>query len=562
MYTNDFNAMCAEVYKHQHIETGGNLFGLWTTSGSAVIHVVLGPGQGCKRTNTSFHQDLEYMARVGRFVNEGYMLCHIGEWHSHHNLSLCKPSAGDESTVKRNFPQGMSKFLVIIANIRNGDTIKLSPYFFTHGGERYEIAERVVVESDSPFSTDAEIMIQIHLGAERKEDQQRRETTMVEYANHSGASLRNGNTGSNSQRDGNTNPTRLQANQSSSLLGISTSKPSTNSSDSLVNPSASTSKANPSTSDSLVNLSTRDSHVNQSSSQSQANPSGSTPCDHGEPMDTDDSDLRPSRDYEEANASPENATPESQASTSAGSQADPDKNKNDNEEVPSERQMVLKKVHDHLKNWFGRQSESMFKFECSKDSPGVIEISFKHNSKYWMVRFPKDFPNNPAKLFYSYWEVPASLYNKCSDFDLVKPLNNEVHILLSIKKICGVCKVCKHFTKESLSRFDLNSQSMNKLGALVDGLVNELSKLGDVCPVNITHPFNTSHAEVKFKHANKHWIIDFPAQFPDIPAKVYYLLHEGSSQKRDVLFHGKHSYGPQDLNTFELIIQAIQSNSD
>ena len=28
LYMNDFNAMCTEVYKHQHIQTGGNLFGL------------------------------------------------------------------------------------------------------------------------------------------------------------------------------------------------------------------------------------------------------------------------------------------------------------------------------------------------------------------------------------------------------------------------------------------------------------------------------------------------------------------------------------------------------
>jgi hypothetical protein len=145
MYRNDFNAICAEIYKHQHIQTGGNLFGVWTTSGSAVIRVVIGPGQGCRRTNTSFHQDSEYMARVGRFVNDGHMLCHIGEWRSHHSLILDKPSAEDEITVKRSFPRGVSKFLVIIANIRNGDTIKLSPYFFTHGGERYEIAEYVVL---------------------------------------------------------------------------------------------------------------------------------------------------------------------------------------------------------------------------------------------------------------------------------------------------------------------------------------------------------------------------------------------------------------------------------
>jgi hypothetical protein len=188
MYRNDFNDMCAEVYRHQHIQTGGNLFGLWTTSGSAVIRLVIGPGQGSRRTNTSFHQDSEYMARVGRFVNEEHMLCHTGEWRSHHSLILDKPGAEDEITIRRNFLQSTSKFLVVIANIKNGHTIKLSPYFFTHGGERYEIAEYVVLESDGPFSTDDKIVEQIHLGAEGKEYQRRRETTFVEVANHSGAS--------------------------------------------------------------------------------------------------------------------------------------------------------------------------------------------------------------------------------------------------------------------------------------------------------------------------------------------------------------------------------------
>jgi integrative and conjugative element protein (TIGR02256 family) len=589
--------MCTEVYKHQHIETGGNLFGLWTTSGSAVIHVVLGPGQGCKRTNTSFHQDLEYMARVGRFVNEGYMLCHIGEWHSHHNLSLSKPSAGDESTIRRNFPRGMSKFLVIIANIRNGDTIKLSPYFFTDGGECYEIAEYVVLDSDGPFSTDDKIVEEIHLRAEGKEYQRRRETTLVEVANHSGASLRNTgnrqNTSSNSQRDGNTDPTRLQANKCASLVGLSTSasKPSPSSSDSLVNLRTSTSKPNPSSSDSLVNSNipaskantsvrrvdsctpnpkanqstpnsqvdqnTSDSKVNQSSSESQATPNGST---REEPMDTEDSDLHPPGDHERSSDRPENGTSASQPSTSASGQADPDKNKNGNEETLSEHDIALKKIHDQLKKWFGIQSDSKFKFEKSKDIPGANEISFKHNRRYWMVRFPEDFPTNPAKLFYSTWEASVRS-NECFGSEIVKPLNNEVHVLLTIKNVCSVCKVCKNFTKESLSQPDLNSRSMEKLAVSLNKLVSELTTIfSDVTALNVNHPLDTSHAKIAFKHGHYHWIINLPAQFPEIPAKVSYLFHEKSSQEHDALLYEKYSYGPQDLNTSKLIIKAIHSN--
>jgi hypothetical protein len=276
-------------------------------------------------------------------------------------------------------------------------------------------------------------------------------------------------------------------------------------------------------------------------------------------METEDSDLHPPGDHERLSGTTENGTSASQPSTSASGQADPDKNKNGDEETPCEYDITLKKIHDQLKKWFGILSDSKFKLEYSNDSPGVIEISFKHNYKHWMVCFPKDFPTNPAKLFHSAWEASVR-HNECRNFELVKPLNNEVNILLTIKNICSGCKVCKHFTKESLTQSDLNS--MDKLVTSVKKLVLELTtKFGDVCPVNVTHPFDNSYAEVTFKYANKHWIICFPAQFPDIPAKVYYLPHEDSPQKHDALLYGKHSYGPQDLNTFKLIIQAIQSNS-
>jgi hypothetical protein len=351
--------MCVDVYRHQHIETGGNLFGLWRNSGSAVIHVVLGPGQGCRRTDTSFHQDMEYMQRVGRFVNKGYMSCHIGEWRSHHGLSLSKPNAEEERFIRRNFPRGFSKFLVIIANIKNGDTIKLSPYFFTDGGTCYEKAEYVVLESDSPFSTDDKIMAEIHLGAEGREYQRRRGTTSGKIANHSGASLRytgnRRNTGLNSQRDCTTNATQLQANQSSSLVVL--------------------------------------------------------------------------RAHEESSIIHENATCTSQ----------PGKNKNDEEQTPSEREIVLKKVHDELKYWYGVQYDSAFKFETSKDSPGAVEISFKRNDRYWMVRFPEDFPTKPAKLFNSSSSGPGSTsYNECSNFGFAKPLNNEVNILWAVNNMPGM----------------------------------------------------------------------------------------------------------------------------
>lgn len=131
MFEEDYQMMVNLVLKYPNLETGGDLFGLWTTKGDAVLHVILGPGQNCKRTGASFYQDIGYLQRNGELLTEDYMLCHIGEWHSHHQLHLFQPSGGDSSTVIRNYPRGVCGFLLIIANIVSSHRVELSPYLYT-----------------------------------------------------------------------------------------------------------------------------------------------------------------------------------------------------------------------------------------------------------------------------------------------------------------------------------------------------------------------------------------------------------------------------------------------
>ena len=297
---------------------------------------------------------------LGRVSNLGLLylwLCHIGEWHSHHSLSLNRPSDGDEQTIRRNFPQGVTKFLVIIANIKNRDTIKLSPYFFTDGGRRYEKAEVEVLDSEGPFS-DAKIMEQF---------------------------------------SGNASSTFVQANQSSTLL-----KPDANS---LI-PQVDAPKPN----------------SNQIISNAQAYQSPFK-CEDISAMDTDDSDLIPRGDDKDISSSSEISPSESETITPVGSLPEPDRNKNDDDdEKPSEKEIVLKKIYDELKYWFGNEPQSNFNFETSNNCPGAIEIKFKHNYKYWMIRFPADFPATPATLFHS--SENSVRFNECAQFDLVEPLND------------------------------------------------------------------------------------------------------------------------------------------
>ena len=519
--------MCTEVYRHQHIETGGNLFGLWTTSGSAVIHVALGPGKNCRRTTTSFHQNIEYLHRVGRFVNDNYMLCHIGEWHSHHSLSLNKPSSGDEQTVRRNFPQGVTKFLVIIANIKNKDTIVLSPYFFTDEGRCYEKAEYVVLDSDGPYSINDKILEQIHFGAEGAEGESHNRDTSYNTRNLQ-------NRGSNSS---NTNSTCVQANPNST-----SSKPDSNNFSKVDSPNGL--------------------EYGQHIPASQANQSQSASIGSEEPMDIENCVRLPPRDYDSTKATSETTTSAPPSGTSAGNQNELEMNLNGDDQTPSEREIVLKKIYDQLKNWFGTESESVFNFETSKDYPGAIEISFKHNKKFWMVHFPKCFPVDPAKLFCSQFQEMVRLsVSKVQKVDLVEPLENDINILLTIKNRCGdyKCDVCRHFTKESLFSSNFNSDLMERLVDSVKRLVHDVKiSLGQVDNLK-QYCLSDREAEVTFTHGGWRWMIRFPINFPDEPATAHYFMSELSSQKRDLTLHGKHSCGPQALNSPELIIKAIHT---
>ena len=128
------------VSKHQNIETGGDLFGLWLDDHTAVVQFVLGPGKKCRRTETSFFQDVEYLQQAGGYLTDKHGLCNIGQWHSHHRLSLSKPSDGDENTVWGNMPVlGLNRYIVFIANITNKVTVNC--FLFHYQGRKRSLTK-------------------------------------------------------------------------------------------------------------------------------------------------------------------------------------------------------------------------------------------------------------------------------------------------------------------------------------------------------------------------------------------------------------------------------------
>ena len=100
-----------------------------------------------------------------------------------------------------------------------------------------------------------------------------------------------------------------------------------------------------------------------------------------------------------------------------------------------------------------------------------------------------------------------------------------------------------------------SGSSTENLPAIVNRLADDLTGgLGQVDDLQKLC-LSDRDAEITFMHGVWHWMIRFTVKFPDIPATVFHLLSKCSSQKHDVVLHGKHSCGP--LNSPKLIIKAI-----
>jgi hypothetical protein len=124
------------TFQYSDIETGGDLFGYWTHSGSPVVSYVVGPGQRSRHHRTSFYQDEGYLHDIGTDLYDQHGLQHVGEWHSHHRLGLNEPSQGDMDTVRSGMRQrGWSRFLLVITTITGEEAGSVLQNYFLFMGQ-------------------------------------------------------------------------------------------------------------------------------------------------------------------------------------------------------------------------------------------------------------------------------------------------------------------------------------------------------------------------------------------------------------------------------------------
>ncbi len=152
IYRSELDYLSRCVLDYPNIETGGQLFGFWTGQGVPVVLYAIGPGENSNHEPSFFNQDKHYLDIVGNELVSRYNLDHIGEWHSHHQLGLARPSGHDARTMHHGLvgiPR--RRLLLCICNYENGRSV-VNPYNFHENDLRgYADAQWQVIDRVSPF---------------------------------------------------------------------------------------------------------------------------------------------------------------------------------------------------------------------------------------------------------------------------------------------------------------------------------------------------------------------------------------------------------------------------
>ncbi len=131
IYKGELDYLSKCILESPQVETGGNLFGLWTPFGIPFIQYVVGPGKNAEHHNTHFRQDFDFLDRNADCLVREHALHHIGTWHSHHSLKLDHPSDGDSNSTLSGMREcNLKSFILLIGNYRQGkSTINAFRYY-------------------------------------------------------------------------------------------------------------------------------------------------------------------------------------------------------------------------------------------------------------------------------------------------------------------------------------------------------------------------------------------------------------------------------------------------
>jgi len=151
IYKGELEYISRCILDYPDIETGGNLFGFYTTFRIPVIQYVLGPGKNSEHNPAHFRQDEAFFNINADMLIKEHALHHIGTWHSHHKLGINHPSGGDENSIIFGMKEdGLEAFILIIGNIDKKGT-SANAYSFSLQNKNYRQSRWVVLNGESPI---------------------------------------------------------------------------------------------------------------------------------------------------------------------------------------------------------------------------------------------------------------------------------------------------------------------------------------------------------------------------------------------------------------------------
>ena len=157
IYQSELDYISRCILDCKNIETGGELFGFWTASGVPVVLLAIGPGPKANHQVTFFNQDVEYLVELGQLLIAKFGLQHIGEWHSHHQLDLARPSFHDAETMASSIShRHLGRFLMGLGNCDELSSM-FNAFEFVEGfGTDFRMIPWDVKEGASPFRESCE----------------------------------------------------------------------------------------------------------------------------------------------------------------------------------------------------------------------------------------------------------------------------------------------------------------------------------------------------------------------------------------------------------------------
>ena len=115
-WQSELEIIAGDAYQWGKVETGGELYGLFTHGVRPVIMFATPPGPNALHEVAHFRQDIDFFRELNRYFWENYSLQYLGSWHNHHYLNMNGPSGGDinsaHSISLRNGYRRMCQFVL------------------------------------------------------------------------------------------------------------------------------------------------------------------------------------------------------------------------------------------------------------------------------------------------------------------------------------------------------------------------------------------------------------------------------------------------------------------